>query len=90
VVLKPETVLPEGTRLVSAKPDDGFSDDVNDAADDDGLGPAAFAYASDDDDADSEDDDNGPVEAHDPWGLSLQVRDFLLFIGGRRQKSLSC
>lgn len=71
--------MPEGTRLVSTKPDDGFSD--NDADDTDvGFGPAAFAYASDDDDADSEDNENGPIEGDDPWGLSLQVRHLIIFI----------
>ena len=70
--------MPEGTRLVSSKPDDGFSDgDENDA--DSEFGPKAFVYTSDDDDVDSDASENGPIETDDPWGLSLQVS--LVLIG---------
>lgn len=70
--------MPEGTRLVSTKPDDGFSDgDENDAESE--FGPKAFVYTDDEDDADSDASENGPVEVDDPWGLSLQVSFIIQF-----------
>ena len=75
VHIKAKTVVPPETRLVSTKHDCGFSDDEEDG---DGkaeseYGPSAFAYVSDDEDLDSDASDDGPLEAVDPWGVSIQV-----------------
>ena len=77
VNIKSNVVLPEGTRLVSTKHDDGFSDDVDvdkNEFDENEFGTSAFAYVSDEEEeVDSDASVDGPLEAEDPWGQSLQV-----------------
>ncbi len=78
VKIQTKTVVPENTRLIATKPDDGFSDDeADESAKTDAqnaYGPSAFAYVSDEEeDLDSDASVDGPVKANDPWGCALQV-----------------
>ena len=74
VHIKSGVVVEQKKRLVSTKHDNGFSDDEEDSGKvESEYGPAAFDYVSDDEDLDSDASEDGPSEAGDPWGVSLQV-----------------
>ncbi len=100
VTIKSKVELPAGTRLIASKPDDGFSDDDDDGEKDDDedekdkFGPSAYAYVSDEEEVDSDESQNGPLEAEDPWGVSLQVlivprlRE-LIFVVGLSKKAVN-
>jgi hypothetical protein len=78
--------VPENTRLIATKADDGFSDDEADESSktdaQNAYGPSAFAYVSDEEeDLDSDASVDGPVKANDPWGCARRCDDFTVFTG---------